>query len=108
MKKKAFCLNQSYSKDDVSIHCGENMQDSNHLRRSRSYSGQYLCNVRGTRSTLPFGNLCIQIRCADRIASKIILRHSNLSTTKRYLGTISDMETIDQMDREYKLIEAKG
>jgi integrase/recombinase XerD len=28
------------------------------------------------------------------IISKVILRHANLSTTQRYLGTISDQEAI--------------
>jgi integrase/recombinase XerD len=28
------------------------------------------------------------------IVSKVILRHANLSTTQRYLGTISDVEAI--------------
>ena len=30
--------------------------------------------------------------------SKIILRHSNLSTTQRYLGKVSDMETMRWID----------
>lgn len=33
------------------------------------------------------------------IVSKIILRHSNLSTTERYLGKISDTEAIKWIDK---------
>ncbi len=32
------------------------------------------------------------------IVSKIILRHSNLSTTQRYLGKVSDMEAMKWID----------
>ena len=32
------------------------------------------------------------------IVSKLLLRHSNLSTTQRYLGTISDMEAMRWID----------
>jgi len=32
------------------------------------------------------------------IVSKIILRHTNLSTTQRYLGTISDVEAIRRIE----------
>jgi integrase/recombinase XerD len=35
------------------------------------------------------------------IVSKIILRHSNLSTTQRYLGTISDVEAIRWIENLY-------
>nr|WP_231714283.1 site-specific integrase [Desulfosarcina ovata] len=35
------------------------------------------------------------------IVSKIILRHSNLSTTQRYLGTINDTEAIRWIDNLY-------
>ena len=35
------------------------------------------------------------------IVSKIILRHSNLSTTQRYLGTISDVEAIRWIENIY-------
>ena len=35
------------------------------------------------------------------IVSKIILRHSNLSTTQRYLGTISDTEAIRWIENLY-------
>ena len=35
------------------------------------------------------------------IVSKVILRHSNLSTTQRYLGTVSDMEAIRWIDNLY-------
>jgi len=32
------------------------------------------------------------------IVSKLILRHSNLSTTQRYLGRISDVEALRWID----------
>jgi integrase/recombinase XerD len=32
------------------------------------------------------------------IVSKIILRHSNLSTTQRYLGKVSDVEAMGWID----------
>jgi len=35
------------------------------------------------------------------IASKVILRHSNLSTTERYLGKISDVEAMKWIDNLY-------
>jgi integrase len=35
------------------------------------------------------------------IVSKIILRHTNLSTTQRYLGTISDVEAIRWIENLY-------
>lgn len=35
------------------------------------------------------------------IVSKIILRHSNLSTSQRYLGTINDIEAIRWIDNNY-------
>jgi integrase/recombinase XerD len=35
------------------------------------------------------------------IISKIILRHSNLSTTERYLGKISDVEALKWIDKLY-------
>ena len=35
------------------------------------------------------------------IVSKIILRHSNLSTTQRYLGKVSDMEVLKWIDSVY-------
>lgn len=35
------------------------------------------------------------------IISKVILRHANLSTTQRYLGTISDVETIRWIENIY-------
>ena len=35
------------------------------------------------------------------IVSKIILRHSNLSTTERYLGKISDIEALKWIDTLY-------
>jgi integrase len=35
------------------------------------------------------------------IVSKIILRHANLSTTQRYLGTISDVEAIRWIENLY-------
>jgi integrase len=35
------------------------------------------------------------------IISKIILRHSNLSTTERYLGKISDVEAMKWIDNLY-------
>ncbi len=35
------------------------------------------------------------------IVSKIILRHSNLSTTQRYLGTISDVEALRWIENIY-------
>ncbi|MBW2062714.1 MAG: site-specific integrase [Deltaproteobacteria bacterium] len=35
------------------------------------------------------------------IVSKIILRHSNLSTTERYLGKISDVEAMKWIDNLY-------
>ena len=35
------------------------------------------------------------------IVSKIILRHSNLSTTQRYLGKVSDMEALKWIDSVY-------
>jgi integrase len=35
-------------------------------------------------------------RCGTpiEIVSKVILRHANLSTTQRYLGTVSDVEAL--------------
>lgn len=36
------------------------------------------------------------------IVSKIILRHSNLSTTQRYLGKVSDTEAIHWIDNLYR------
>jgi len=35
------------------------------------------------------------------IVSKVILRHSNLSTTQRYLGKISDVESMKWIDNLY-------
>jgi hypothetical protein len=35
------------------------------------------------------------------IVSKVILRHANLSTTQRYLGTISDVEEIRRIENIY-------
>ena len=35
------------------------------------------------------------------IVSKVILRHANLSTTQRYLGTISDIEAIRWIENIY-------
>ena len=35
------------------------------------------------------------------IVSKVILRHSNLSTTERYLGKISDVEAMKWIDTLY-------
>ena len=35
------------------------------------------------------------------IISKVILRHSNLSTTQRYLGTVSDVEAMRWIDNLY-------
>jgi integrase/recombinase XerD len=35
------------------------------------------------------------------IISKVILRHANLSTTQRYLGTISDQEAIRWIESIY-------
>ncbi|WP_231714089.1 site-specific integrase [Desulfosarcina ovata] len=35
------------------------------------------------------------------IISKVILRHSNLSTTQIYLGTINDVEAIRWIDNLY-------
>ncbi|MFC1867916.1 hypothetical protein ACFL0H_07275 [Thermodesulfobacteriota bacterium] len=35
------------------------------------------------------------------IVSKVILRHSNLSTTERYLGKISDVEALKWIDNLY-------
>jgi integrase len=36
-----------------------------------------------------------------KIVSKVILRHANLSTTQRYLGTVSDVEAIRWIDNLY-------
>lgn len=36
------------------------------------------------------------------IVSKVILRHANLSTTQRYLGTISDVEAIRWIENIYR------
>ncbi len=36
------------------------------------------------------------------IISKIILRHANISTTQRYLGTISDVEAIRWIENFYR------
>jgi len=35
------------------------------------------------------------------VVSKVILRHSNLSTTKRYLGKISDVAAMRWIDNLY-------
>jgi integrase len=35
------------------------------------------------------------------IVSKVIVRHANLSTTQRYLGTISDVEAIRWIENIY-------
>ena len=35
------------------------------------------------------------------IVSKVILRHANLSTTQRYLGTVSDVEAMRWIDNLY-------
>ena len=35
------------------------------------------------------------------IVCKVILRHANLSTTQRYLGTISDVEAIRWIENIY-------
>jgi len=35
------------------------------------------------------------------IVSKVILRHANLSTTQRYLGTVSDVEALRWIDNLY-------
>ena len=35
------------------------------------------------------------------IVSKVILRHANLSTTQRYLGTISDTEAMRWIENLY-------
>jgi len=39
------------------------------------------------------------------IVSKIILRHSNLSTTERYLGKISDVEAMKKPSYNWNIIE---
>ncbi len=36
------------------------------------------------------------------IVSKIILRHSNLSTTQRYLGKVSDTEAMHWIENIYR------
>jgi integrase/recombinase XerD len=36
------------------------------------------------------------------IISKVILRHANLSTTQRYLGTVSDVEAMRWIDNLYR------
>ena len=36
-----------------------------------------------------------------QIVSKVILRHANLSTTQRYLGTVSDVEAMRWIDNLY-------
>jgi integrase/recombinase XerD len=36
-----------------------------------------------------------------KIVSKVILRHANLSTTQRYLGTVSDVEAMRWIDNLY-------
>jgi integrase/recombinase XerD len=41
------------------------------------------------------------------IISKVILRHANLSTTQRYLGTISDIEAIRWIENIYG-VSSKG
>jgi len=38
---------------------------------------------------------------AIEIVSKVILRHANLSTTERYLGTVSDVEAMRWIDDLY-------
>ena len=35
------------------------------------------------------------------IVSKVILRHANVSTTQRYLGTVSDVEAMRWIDNLY-------
>jgi integrase/recombinase XerD len=42
------------------------------------------------------------------IISKVILRHANLSTTQRYLGTISDIEAIRWIENIYGVCPAKA
>ncbi len=59
----------------------------NHLRthNRRRHSATYT-----SRSGVPI-----------EIVSKVILRHTNLSTTQRYLGTISDTEAIRWIENLY-------
>ena len=40
-------------------------------------------------------------RVPIEIVSKVILRHANLSTTQRYLGTVSDVEAMRWIDNLY-------
>jgi integrase/recombinase XerD len=40
-------------------------------------------------------------RVPIEIVSKVILRHANLSTTLRYLGTVSDVEAMKWIDNLY-------
>ena len=42
------------------------------------------------------------------IVSKVILRHSNLSTTERYLGKISDVEAMKWIDNLYAYMKKSG
>jgi integrase len=42
------------------------------------------------------------------IVSKVILRHANLSTTQRYLGTVSDVEAMRWIDNLYGQRSGKG
>jgi integrase/recombinase XerD len=42
------------------------------------------------------------------IVSKVILRHANLSTTQRYLGTVSDVEAMRWIDNLYGQKDREG
>ncbi len=41
---------------------------------------------------------CITLRHPLEILSNVLIRHSNLSTTQRYLGKISDAEAMRWID----------
>jgi len=45
--------------------------------------------------------LTLLVQGSIEIVSKVILKHANLSTTQRYLGTVSDVEAMRWIDNLY-------
>ena len=54
-----------------------------------------------SRSAPVCRHLCLPLRRSHRNFSKVILRHSNLSTTQRYLGKITDTEAMKWIENLY-------
>jgi hypothetical protein len=54
-----------------------------------------------TKLTAQFGERDLRSLTPLEIVSKVILRHANLSTTQRYLGTVGDVEAMRWIDNLY-------